>query len=312
MNTVPRDQAIAVLREALQFFIDRCDSGMAQSKTTYAKFKETLAATEGAAIQPAGDAVAEVQGSGVRWLTGSGNLPYGTKLYAAPREAKAEQAACICVAFSRDDCPRCATPATPEANSEASDLPKLPPMDHIADIPGVCRVVAYSANAMSAYGKLCRDTRQPVAAPSDLIAACRNLIGHCDKNAPMGDSLYCVQEIRAALKSAAPVAPAQAVTDWLLPDDLAALERFHECCMDFDSGGHDVSKPKMSRLVEIGVVRNSGFGRHMVTTFGDYVLRRDEVVSRDLPLKTYAEYCEDSRIESERAILAKRTGSAEL
>lgn len=107
----------------------------------------------------------------------------------------------------------------------------------------------------------------------------------------------------------APAAPVEAaLTDasqFLLPDDLTELKRFYECSMDFDSGGHDVSKPQMLRLVEIGVVRSAGFGRHMVTSFGDYVLGMDEVVSRKLPLKTYAEYCEDSRIESERAIEAR-------
>ncbi len=335
-------------------------------------------ATENAAIQPAGEAKAVAWAAfadngniriwtsvadDVRKLAESNGLelvPLYATPPASPVQAKAEQ---VAIAFDSTAecsplltmCPRCKNPhnacdqvfAATEANSEASELPPLPPFpagDRFKDVKLFralgsgsgsvlyeCWDDAITAYAL-AYGQLCRDTaRQPVAAPSDRDAALAEVIALLASKrktiesdlAYWGDSSGRTASILTALasltdeiralkrKSAAPVAQGEALTDWLLPDDLAALERFHECCMDFDSGGHDVSKPKMSRLVEIGVVRSSGFGRHMVTTFGDYVLRRDEVVSRDLPLKTYAEYCEDSRIESERAILAKRTGSAD-
>lgn len=82
---------------------------------------------------------------------------------------------------------------------------------------------------------------------------------------------------------------------FLLPDDLAALKRFAECCYDVDSGGHDVSKERMARLREIGVVEAKGFGRHQITTFGGYVLDLENNESPVLPLKTYADYEEDSR-----------------
>ncbi|MEX5385587.1 hypothetical protein WCE10_21370, partial [Cronobacter muytjensii] len=76
---------------------------------------------------------------------------------------------------------------------------------------------------------------------------------------------------------------------YLLPDDLAALKRFEECASDFDSGGHDVPKPAMARLREIGVVQSIGFGRHQTTAFGDYVLERTAGEPVNLPLMTLAE-----------------------
>lgn len=85
------------------------------------------------------------------------------------------------------------------------------------------------------------------------------------------------------------------ITNFLMPDDLAALKRFAECCEDADSGGHDVSKDRMSRLREIGVVESKGFGRHQITTFGGYVLDLANDESPALPLKTYADYEEAAR-----------------
>ena len=79
-------------------------------------------------------------------------------------------------------------------------------------------------------------------------------------------------------------------TNFLLPDDLAALKRFAECCEDTDSGGHDVAKDRMARLREIGVVESKGFGRHQITTFGGYVLDLANEEAPVLPLKTYADY----------------------
>ena len=85
-------------------------------------------------------------------------------------------------------------------------------------------------------------------------------------------------------------------SNFLLPDDLAALKRFAECCEDPDSGGHDVAKDRMARLREIGVVESKGFGRHQVTTFGRYVLDLEDDGAPLLPLKTYADYAEDARL----------------
>lgn len=46
--------------------------------------------------------------------------------------------------------------------------------------------------------------------PVDLVAPCRALIEYCDANKPMGDSLWCVQQIREAL---ATTRPSAALTD---------------------------------------------------------------------------------------------------
>lgn len=46
-----------------------------------------------------------------------------------------------------------------------------------------------------------------IEAAPDFYNACKALIDYCDKNPPMGDSLWCVQQIRAALKKADGEAP---------------------------------------------------------------------------------------------------------
>lgn len=52
----------------------------------------------------------------------------------------------------------------------------------------------------------------------------------------------------------------------ILPDELKALERFHECALDGED--YDVPKQMMRRLSEIGFVRSIGFGRYEHTEFG--------------------------------------------
>lgn len=95
-------------------------------------------------------------------------------------------------------------------------------------------------------------------------------------------------------------------TDFLLPDDLAALKRFAECCEDRGSGGHDVPKDRMARLQEIGVVASKGFGRNEITTFGGYVLDLANDESPALPLKTLSDYenaARHSKLEMRRDLL---------
>lgn len=46
-----------------------------------------------------------------------------------------------------------------------------------------------------------RDARLIAAAP-ELLEACQALIAYCDKNPPMGDSLWSVRQIRAAIAKA--------------------------------------------------------------------------------------------------------------
>lgn len=47
-----------------------------------------------------------------------------------------------------------------------------------------------------------RATARLIAAAPDFYEACKALIAYCDKNPPMGDSLWCVQQIRAAIAKA--------------------------------------------------------------------------------------------------------------
>jgi hypothetical protein len=93
----------------------------------------------------------------------------------------------------------------------------------------------------------------------------------------------------------APPVLSDEVTTYLQPRDMAALQRFFECCDDPDSGGHDVPKEAMARLREIGVVAYKPFGQHEITSFGDFVLGHTNGADFKFPLKTYAEYCEESK-----------------
>jgi hypothetical protein len=79
---------------------------------------------------------------------------------------------------------------------------------------------------------------------------------------------------------------------FLSPADARNLARFVECCEDFDSGGHDVSKAGMRRLAELGAVRHLGFGNHELTAFGRHVTDDEST----LPLATYAELLERSKL----------------
>jgi hypothetical protein len=76
-------------------------------------------------------------------------------------------------------------------------------------------------------------------------------------------------------------------TDLLNADEMAAFNRFCECCEDFDSGGYDVEKAMMLQLARIGVVRSTGFGRYETTKVGDIVRARrtpaDAVGAGELP-----------------------------
>lgn len=68
------------------------------------------------------------------------------------------------------------------------------------------------------------------------------------------------------------IAQARAAAPSLLSaDELAAFNRFCECCEDFDSGGYDVGKDMMAKLARIGVVRSTGFGRYETTAYGDSI-----------------------------------------
>lgn len=54
--------------------------------------------------------------------------------------------------------------------------------------------------------------------------------------------------------------------------DMAALQRFVECCEDPDAGGHDVEKSTITRLSQYGALRQVRPGYHEVTEFGEFIL----------------------------------------
>lgn len=53
-----------------------------------------------------------------------------------------------------------------------------------------------------AQKKIARANARLIAAAPDLLEACQALIAYCDKNPPMGDSLWSVRQIRAAIAKA--------------------------------------------------------------------------------------------------------------
>ena len=87
---------------------------------------------------------------------------------------------------------------------------------------------------------------------------------------------------RAAL-AATPAADAKDSNPFLSDEDLNDLLRFEG--MASDGEGYDISKKRMKRLAELGVVRWMGSSRYSMTAFGQYVLK----IWDRLPLETYEE-----------------------
>lgn len=83
---------------------------------------------------------------------------------------------------------------------------------------------------------------------------------------------------QAVIVSAAPAVPAvaplaQALPFAILPDEMEALRRFHECVTDGE--GYDVSKDMMKRLSKIGLLRRVTANLYEHTNFGLSVLNGD-------------------------------------
>ncbi|XJC77664.1 hypothetical protein ACHFCA_16680 [Delftia tsuruhatensis] len=94
-----------------------------------------------------------------------------------------------------------------------------------------------------------------------------------------GDALSTIERTVAA-----PAAPA--VDAWLQPDDMAALQRFHETAEDDES--YDIGKEAVARLCAFGCLQSHSFGRYSTTDFGEYLLDT-WAGARTLPFTTAAE-----------------------
>lgn len=79
------------------------------------------------------------------------------------------------------------------------------------------------------------------------------------------DSGWLARAILESQPNHVPQAPILAVT----LSELEAFNRFCDCAEDNE--GYDVDKEMMRRLSEIGLVRSTGFGRYMTTSYGDAV-----------------------------------------
>lgn len=87
-------------------------------------------------------------------------------------------------------------------------------------------------------------------------------------------------------------------SQWLNPEDMAALERLDETSSDGE--GYDLPKSQMVRLADLGVVRHHSAGRYSITSFGRWVLGSQALRK---PLET-AEECNARLGEEHRARLA--------
>ncbi|EHL5833760.1 hypothetical protein KEB97_004303 [Salmonella enterica] len=59
---------------------------------------------------------------------------------------------------------------------------------------------------------------------------------------------------------------------FITDDDLVALQRFAECCDAPESGGHDLDKEQVHRLVKIGLLHCVKVNYHEITHFGSFIL----------------------------------------
>nr|WP_279086027.1 hypothetical protein [Comamonas thiooxydans] len=106
---------------------------------------------------------------------------------------------------------------------------------------------------------------------------------------------------QAHARLAAPQAQADARDAvWLQPADMAALERFAETTDDDQS--YDIGKDSVQRLSSFGCLKNCGFGRYEITSFGSYLLN-DWERARILPFTTQAD-----RDAAHRAAIAAAKG----
>ncbi|CUA99022.1 Lar family restriction alleviation protein [Comamonas thiooxydans] len=92
----------------------------------------------------------------------------------------------------------------------------------------------------------------------------------------------CLQQI----EEPAPVQADARDAVWLQPADMAALERFAETTDDDQS--YDIGKDSVQRLSSFGCLKNCGFGRYEITSFGSYLLN-DWERARILPFTTQAD-----------------------
>ncbi|MBW3512043.1 hypothetical protein [Janthinobacterium sp. NKUCC06_STL] len=90
---------------------------------------------------------------------------------------------------------------------------------------------------------------------------------------------------------------------------IEALRRFRECCEDPDSGGHDVPKDEIRQLVEIGLLRSIGFGRHITTAFADWLLPDSYAEPRQLPSAAASQVVADERAARIESALARLLAS---
>lgn len=134
----------------------------------------------------------------------------------------------------------------------------------------------------------------------DMCALLHELIDAPDPEQPNQSE----QHLEMVSPPAPSVPPADLVRDaerWLSQRDLELLVTFGMQADDCDADGHTLSKAQTRRLCELGVLRNVGFGRSEMTSFGCVLFDQHWEQSRSLPLRTHAEYA---------AIAAEKGGAA--
>ncbi|SFE88039.1 hypothetical protein [Paracidovorax wautersii] len=126
------------------------------------------------------------------------------------------------------------------------------------------------------------------------------------RRTPIGKFTQPLYTEASATRPSKPHDAAEAITpsdtenrsQWLSPEDMAALERLDETFSDGE--GYDLPKSQMVRLADLGVVRHHSAGRYSITSFGRWVLG-SRVLRK--PLET-ADECNARLGEEHRARLA--------
>ncbi|WP_139313524.1 hypothetical protein [Rhodoferax antarcticus] len=87
-----------------------------------------------------------------------------------------------------------------ETNAGPMDLPVMPLERLMALVDAHVDDARLHCNGLAARSEVAASRVKLNDALAELIYPCCELLAHCDENPPMGDSLWSVRQIRAALR----------------------------------------------------------------------------------------------------------------
>jgi hypothetical protein len=211
----------------------------------------------------------------------------------------------------RRDIQECIDYLTPAAK-DFSDLGMVGMGDskHARCIRVLRSLLAPQPPQAGASDELASMTRMFHAACADL-GAINEALGLDPDDGGAEPIIAAIEELRAerdkwvdanyAAPAAPAVAPIQTLPFAILPDEMEALRRFHECVTDGE--GYDVPKDMMKRLSEIGLVRRVTANLYEHTAFGLSVLNGDFDAAPAPAEQPFGQWCK----EEGKRLLAKCT-----